>query len=892
MEKHVSIISFTQKVIYLFVSLLFLTMATMPLLAAEPDSITKSAVVLDSRAEMRAFLVFKTPEILSNDGKLYAPIAPFGKNPKAIAEFQSSLPASSWADLGFDDTGWDRQVAPIEPQRPNSHFKNYNDRYSTAQISMIFTRAKFFVTDPAVAGKITLDLRYIGGVVVFLNGTEIARYQLPKDKVTMDTHAEAYPKDLHCEPDGTYLQHVKDNPEGFKKRYRNIKELKLPAALIKKGENILALQIVRSPINENATTVKHVPWGGMKRVYAMWSYVGLDDIKISCDNADAISSNATRPEGINIWNVKSYETIDIYSYGNDTKAVAPVAINTPRNGVFSGRLAVSSAAAITKLKVTVSSLTDKASGKTISESLIKTRYARPATKQNSWTPVDRFDGLVSEIPANIPVNDVKRKRGRDLSPRINNSGGAVASLWFTVHTPKDIPAGRYEGTITISADGLKETAVPLHVIVHEWTISDPKDFRTINLLCMSPESVARHYNVPVWSEKHLNLMSGSLELMAQINSKQMDMNMSVNFYGPNDSNRETMVRWVKQEDGSYKYDFTSFDKYCDLIAKYYGKPLPLRLNCWGEYDAKKKVNTAVFDVSELNPADGSSTNLEQPLYGSEESYLFWKPVMDKVLERLKKREWLDVTAFGHNSYCYSPAAGMVTVAKRLWPEGVWAYTAHNGTANSVCTGTNKETMPMQYTSCVWTVGKLEPRGYRRLFDKKRHTIWNYGARSQHYGSSSLSVFRNLPEEMLLRGHNGMSDFGADTFPVPHPTRKGYYMYLSAGRGTGGGGKNSTRALLAPGPNGVIATERYESFREGTQLSEAILFLESALRDNTIPSDLATRINTYLDARSESYRTFWLSMGKLHKGAWSIQSLIELDNKLLSLASEVAQQQKK
>ena len=57
-------------------------------------------------------------------------------------------------------------------------------------------------------------------------------------------------------------------------------------------------------------------------------------------------------------------------------------------------------------------------------------------------------------------------------------------------------------------------------------------------------------------------------------------------------------------------------------------------------------------------------------------------------------------------------------------------------------------------------------------------------------------------------------------------------------------------MLAPGPDGAVATTRYEMFREGLQECETRLFLEEAIHRKTIGDDLAKRCRAVLDARKD------------------------------------------
>ena len=77
-----------------------------------------------------------------------------------------------------------------------------------------------------------------------------------------------------------------------------------------------------------------------------------------------------------------------------------------------------------------------------------------------------------------------------------------------------------------------------------------------------------HYGVPLWSDKHFELMGKSFDLL------RLAGNRSVNLYfvcETNHGNCESMVRWIKDGDG-YRHDFTIMDKYLDLVEEHMGKP--------------------------------------------------------------------------------------------------------------------------------------------------------------------------------------------------------------------------------------------------------------------------------------------------------------------------------
>jgi hypothetical protein len=381
----------------------------------------------------------------------------------------------------------------------------------------------------------------------------------------------------------------------------------------------------------------------------------------------------------------------------------------------------------------------------------------------------------------------------------------------------------------------------VRLVVHGWRLPDPKDFRMHNMGFLSPESVAKHYSLPLWSDQHFEYMGKSMALMAEIGSRTVLVNLATNWYWGN-SNEESMIRWVKQSDGTYKHDFTIFDKYLDLATKNLGKPLPLRLNCWGDWRKNDKDGKSGWygtkTVSLLDPATGKVEPLEMPALDSPDFLPFWKPVLDEARKKIEARGWFDVACLGHNAYSYPPAPPVVSMARKIWPDGAWGITSHCVGLGPVPAVEKGESMPCRYSEVVWTEPEMSVAGPAGTLRRApAQGVADGAARCRHKDASPLIVLKNLPEEMVLKGLDGVGQLGADNFPIKNP--KGGYYFLGNDRG-GLGPVNSTMALLAPGAQGPVATERFEMFREGVQVGEALLFLERAVAEGKLPAELASR----------------------------------------------------
>ena len=827
--------------------------------------------VLSNATVLRTFFVYRTPVVLGADGKFKPGATPYRDRErktqyKRIPDYQSPLPATEWTSVTFGDSDWDLGRAPLERDRGVATGRSLAALHTATRNSLICARAKFIVDDPAKVKGLRLSLKYVGGVAVFLNGRELARKHLQAGELKPDTLAGKYADDLYVEPGNKYLQQIKQNPKGFERRYRYLSDVVVPNKLLRQGANVLAIQVYRAPVNEAAAKTKRWPEGGMYRVPGLWAYTALRELSLTAARGSAVQPNVARPKGVQVWNCPPSDTISVFRYGAPGDALQPIEIAAVRNGVFSGRFVVSSDKAIDGLKVMISGLAQPNGGPKLPESAVRLRYGRPATDSESWRPGHLFDGLANVIPPRVAVY-----KARGSSP----GAGAVAPIWITVRVPKDAAPGRYEGKVTVQAKGLRPTEVPVRFMVYGWALPDPVDFRVRHLNVLSPYSLARRYDVPFWSDKHFELIGKSMRLMAEISARRVSVDLAVSVRTQVAPIEHSMVRWITSKDGKgYTYDFSILDKYFDVVERTMKKPLPLRINCWGDFNRKKQDQWITGKaVALLDPATGKLSALANPPPGTEENYKFWKPVLDQLRKRIEARKWFDVTAIGHQSYCWAPHPGSVHVAKRIWPDAVWSYTSHGGRLGGSFAGLNKkESMPVYYSECVWTEGQLSARGYRALLAPRRgEKMWNSVSRNQHTDSSSLLTLLAKPEGMIMRGHDGLGYLCSDFLPVPNPKRKGRFYMLGVGHGGVRG--RSTRSLVAAGPDGPVATGRYEMFREGVQLCEAILFLQRALDGKTITGGLAKRVNAYLDVRGTAFVKGWPAGRR------------ERDRKLFALAAE-------
>jgi hypothetical protein len=533
--------------------------------------------------------------------------------------------------------------------------------------------------------------------------------------------------------------------------------------------------------------------------------------------------------------------------------------------------------------VTVSEL--NYGGASIPAADVEVRYPEPGP--DHWTPTERwvdFDTLQSSIAPTIPI-----------VPMRDSASPAMQPVWFTVHVPRDAKPGAYAGKITVSADGERTIETPLEVRVHDWVVPDASNFVTFMSMVQSPESVALQYNVPMWSEAHWKLLDQVFDLLGQIGAKEIYIPLvRQTHYG----NQNSMVRWIRQPDGSFKYDFSIVEKYVDTAVKRLAK-VPVVCCMIAEPTPQHRAG---FLYTEMDPNTGELKDAVGPKWGSAESKAFLKPLLVGLREVLAKRGLENSMMVGMHSS--QPAAGplappeMVADVTAAFPEVKWVRLSHYWFGDDF-----ERKAGLRWGRIALVGGVLgvfwDPDQDKPFYGWKNPEIIVVFPRQTDYGGVRLAQDSDLPEHrftaesVLLSGRRtpiggwgrgnlsgamgydkfigvrGVGPFGADFWPVLKGARNSSTLIGRYGESYKDGGWGTVslsqvvQSLLAPGKDGPLHTMRMEMIREGEQEAEAHVFLQDVLLDKArcdkLPPDLAKRAAQVCYDRTQGLRhvsEFW------------------------------------
>ncbi len=846
------------------------------LIAGEP-------VVLDEGSPFRAHYTWRTP-VVRKDGALKEVTRRFGwKDLICITPF----PPAGWQSPDFDDANWARwpgmalKSDAVGKKKKYVYgvgsypFKPFEDTVSPC-LALLSMRGRFTVTRPA---PMKLSMKYRGGVVVYLNGKELVRANLPKEgKVAPETLATDYPDEAHLGSNGKPFHFYSSSwpkiggAERMPLRIRKLENVEIPTSMLVKGVNLLALEFHRS--------VHHA-----RRKAANWSTCSLLSLSLTGAGAQA---NSSRPGGVQVWACNWRGRLTVLDYADPNAPPQPVKIVGARGGAFNGRLVVSSKSDLKGLRVSPGDLVRKEGG-TIPASAIGVFYARPADVGIGLQPRSMlwsFDTLLPAAPATVPASQSTRA-GRGRAP------GAVQPVWVKVRVPRKAAPGKYRGTLQVS--GPVSTKVRVELLVADWQLPDSRDFSTHMALVQSPDSVAIRYKVPLWSEKHFKLLEESFKLLGQVGNRHLWVPLICR---TNFGNSETMVRWTKHGSG-WKHDFSVLERYLDLALKY-TDPDVVCLYVWDKYAGGDRVGKFAGTESPVKISvleNGKVKTVDGPKYSNvAAARAFWKPVVDEVRSRLAKRNLAKAVLLGMFSENGRPRKGTVQLFSELLPGARWIENGHPKIRSL-------HGNPVGYHTNVYVNLFAQPPEW----DSKRKSGWQLPVKADIfprsggpatadplYPAKALGLHLATCEAALLANHSGMGRVGLDFWPMPSTV---------AGKRRHGGRSiqarypesawsqldfyTATESLTVPGPKGALPTVRFERLRESLQTCEARIYIERALYDPAkkakLGGALVAKCQETLDERARMLRAACIARG----WTWYEAVIQDLDEKLFATAAQVA-----
>lgn len=228
---------------------------------------------------------------------------------------------------------------------------------------------------------------------------------------------------------------------------------------------------------------------------------------------------------------------------------------------------------------------------------------------------------------------------------------SLQPVWVEFDIPKDAKAGSYTGTLTATAKDLAEPITFTYTIeVQDAVLSDAEERSSVFdiELWQYPYSSAEYYGVEPFSEEHLAFMRSSMEKYKEVGGHAITTTISedawnAQTYSKNEIRYPSMVKWTKDSDGSFAYDYTDFDKWVEFCKSLgIGDKIVL-------YSIAPWHNSFTY-------WEGGTLTKEAFTAGSDRYKQVWTDFLTDLTAHLEEKGWFDESYIGIDERGFSTAA--------------------------------------------------------------------------------------------------------------------------------------------------------------------------------------------------------------------------------------------
>lgn len=208
----------------------------------------------------------------------------------------------------------------------------------------------------------------------------------------------------------------------------------------------------------------------------------------------------------------------------------------------------------------------------------------------------------------------------------------VQPVWVQCWIPQDAVPGTYKGALLLKDGDNLLKRLPLEVTVMNRTLPAPADWAFHLDLWQSPFAVARYYQLPLWSEEHLEAMRPLMKMLADAGQKIITASiMHKPWNGQTEDFFETMVTWMRRADGTWDFDYTVFDRWVEFMMSV---GIDKQINCYSMVPWKlsfQYFDQATNSLKFITTAPGEAAYEEM-----------WLAMLSSFSKHLKEKGWFDI----------------------------------------------------------------------------------------------------------------------------------------------------------------------------------------------------------------------------------------------------------
>lgn len=206
-------------------------------------------------------------------------------------------------------------------------------------------------------------------------------------------------------------------------------------------------------------------------------------------------------------------------------------------------------------------------------------------------------------------------------------------IWVRIWIPQDAITGIYKANIKVKDGKQVLQTLRLTVNVSKHALPSPTAWNFHLDLWQNPFSIARYYRVPLWSDKHLEIMKPYMEMYRDAGGKVITASIIHKpWNGQTYDYYDTMVGWTRKIDGTWNFDYTIFDRWVEFMM---GIGINKEICCYSMIPWKLSFSyydEASHEIKVIHAKPGEEAYNEM-----------WTSFLRSFAQHLKAKGWFGIT---------------------------------------------------------------------------------------------------------------------------------------------------------------------------------------------------------------------------------------------------------
>ncbi len=216
---------------------------------------------------------------------------------------------------------------------------------------------------------------------------------------------------------------------------------------------------------------------------------------------------------------------------------------------------------------------------------------------------------------------------------MNMDAKTVRPVWVTINVPQDAAPGIYDSKVVVNSNDKGSIELPISLEIVDRTLPTPDQWAYHLDLWQHPSAVARAYGLEMWSDEHFEAMKPLMKMLADAGQKVVTANLNKDPWNHQCyDGYENMIKWTRNSDGSWSYDYEVFDKWVGMMMDL---GINKMINCYSMVPWNCELE--YFDQK----ADSVVTVKAEP--GTKVFVEMWKPFLADFKSHLDNKGWLPIT---------------------------------------------------------------------------------------------------------------------------------------------------------------------------------------------------------------------------------------------------------